>query len=122
VTESPQDAHGRGVAEGIVQGTIEQRLRGVEEHLVRNNGSIAEQVAQGKQQLQRMSDLTGAIDRLGEQFASLTRTDAAVKAADKERREQVETTWHRISGVVTVIISLIAIAAVVGLIVVVATQ
>lgn len=122
MTESPQDAHGRGVAEGIVQGTIEQRLRGVEEHLVRNNGSIAEQVAQGKQQLQRMSDLTGAIDRLGEQFASLTRTDAAVKAADKERREQVETTWHRISGVVTVIISLIAIAAVVGLIVVVATQ
>ena len=64
MTESPQDAHVRGVAEGIVQGRIEQRLRGVEEHLVRNNGSIAEQVAQGKQQLQQTAALTLQVQRL----------------------------------------------------------
>jgi hypothetical protein len=62
MTETHKEAFDRGHEAG----GIDERLKGVEAHLVRNNGSIAEQVKQTAQMIEKIQSLTVAIDRLGD--------------------------------------------------------
>jgi hypothetical protein len=62
MTEPRQSEYDRGHDAG----GIDERLKGVEAHLVRNNGSIAEQVKQTAQMIEKIQALTVAIDRLGD--------------------------------------------------------
>jgi septal ring factor EnvC (AmiA/AmiB activator) len=77
-------------------GAIDQRLRGVEEHLVKNNGSIAEQVTQTAQVIKNIQTLTEAIQHLS------------------ERRVESDLSFSRMSIVVLVLGTLVVIAFSVG--------
>jgi len=62
VTEPRQSEYDRGHDAG----GIDERLKGVEAHLVRNNGSIAEQVQQTAVMIEKIAALTVAVQHLAE--------------------------------------------------------
>lgn len=121
MTESNQDAYERGEQASEVKehGRRLDKINGSIEHAAGEMHGVRGELHDVRQEVQ---EVKSQLQRLADGLAARDTTDAAVKASDKVRREQVETSWSRISGVVTVVISLIAIAAVVGLIVMVATQ
>jgi hypothetical protein len=87
--ESASAAYDRGREAG----TLEQRLLGVEEHLVRNNGSIAEQVTQTAKMLETIQTLTAAINGLAAEVKAKFAQTEAVNAEGQRRRTVSEKSW-----------------------------
>jgi len=109
---------GKGEYErGREAGGVEQRLRGVEEHLVRNNGSIAEQVEQAKEMMGLIHVQTLAIQRLTDQLAANAKQDDALTNASQHRRSESERSWS-LAARFTIVAGVLLIAVVVVLLLV----